>query len=191
MNQNGSYIEKRLWDAADELRANSKLRSSEYSVPVLGLVFLRYADFKFKKATIQMKDKSSGRRVVGPVDYQSMGVLYLPEEAQFSQLIQLPEGTNIGAAINDAMRAIESANPDLKDVLPKTYNRLENSLLKELLKTMNSIPMEIEGDAFGKIYEYFLGHFAMSEGQKGGVLHAHLHCTAHRQYHPALLWATL
>jgi len=168
MNQNGSYIEKRLWDAADELRANSKLRSSEYSVPVLGLVFLRYADFKFKKATIQMKDKSSGRRVVGPVDYQSMGVLYLPEEAQFSQLIQLPEGTNIGAAINDAMRAIESANPDLKDVLPKTYNRLENSLLKELLKTMNSIPMEIEGDAFGKIYEYFLGHFAMSEGQKGG-----------------------
>jgi len=168
MNQNGSYIEKRLWDAADELRANSKLKSSEYSVPVLGLVFLRYADFKFQKATIQMKDKSSGRRVVGPVDYQSMGVLYLPEEAQFSQLIQLPEGTNIGAAINDAMRAIESANPDLKDVLPKTYNRLENSLLKELLKTMNSIPMEIEGDAFGKIYEYFLGHFAMSEGQKGG-----------------------
>jgi len=66
------------------------------------------------------------------------------------------------------MRAIEAENPDLKDVLPKTYNRFDNALLKELLKTLNSVPMDIEGDAFGKIYEYFLGHFAMSEGQKGG-----------------------
>ena len=66
------------------------------------------------------------------------------------------------------MHAIEAENPDLKDVLPKTYNRFENSMLIELLKTMNSIPMDIEGDAFGKIYEYFLGNFAMSEGQKGG-----------------------
>ena len=95
-------------------------------------------------------------------------MLYLPEPARFSALIQLPEGANIGAAINDAMRAIEAENPDLKDVLPKTYNRFDNALLKELLKTMNSVPMDIEGDAFGKIYEYFLGHFAMSEGQKGG-----------------------
>jgi type I restriction enzyme M protein len=95
-------------------------------------------------------------------------VLYLPETARFSALIKLPEGANIGAAINEAMRAIETENPDLKDVLPKTYNRFENALLKELLKTMNSVPMDIEGDAFGKIYEYFLGHFAMSEGQKGG-----------------------
>jgi type I restriction enzyme M protein len=68
----------------------------------------------------------------------------------------------------DELRAIETANPDLRDVLPKTYNRFENSLLKDLLKTMNLVPMDIEGDAFGKIYEYFLGHFAMSEGQKGG-----------------------
>ena len=88
--------------------------------------------------------------------------------ARFSALIKLPEGANIGAAINKAMRAIEAENPDLKDVLPKTYNRFENALLKELLKTMNSVPMDIEGDAFGKIYEYFLGHFAMGEGQKGG-----------------------
>lgn len=161
-------IENRLWEAADQLRANSKLTPSEYSVPVLGLVFLRYADFKFQKAKGQIEGNNIGRRVVGPIDYQSMGVLYLPEEARFSKLIQLPEGTNIGAAINEAMRAIESSNPDLKDVLPKTYNRLESSLLKELLKTMNSIPMNIEGDAFGKIYEYFLGHFAMSEGRQGG-----------------------
>ncbi|MEK6776074.1 MAG: class I SAM-dependent DNA methyltransferase [bacterium] len=168
MNHNGNNIESRLWAAADELRANSKLKSSEYSVPVLGLVFLRYADHKFQAAAKELAGKGGGRRKIGPSDYQARGVLYLPEAARFSALITLPEGGNIGAAINDAMRAIEAENPDLKDVLPKTYNRFDNSLLKELLKTMNSVPMDIEGDAFGKIYEYFLGHFAMSEGQKGG-----------------------
>jgi len=168
MNHNGNNIEARLWDAADELRANSKLKSSEYSVPVLGLVFLRYADHKFQVAVKELAGQGGGRRKIGPADYQARGVLYLPEAARFSALIKLPEGANIGAAINDAMRAIEAENPDLKDVLPKTYNRFDNALLKELLKTMNSVPMDIEGDAFGKIYEYFLGHFAMSEGQKGG-----------------------
>ncbi len=168
MNHNGSDIESRLWEAADELRANSKLKSSEYSVPVLGLVFLRYADHKFRAAAKDLEGHGGGRRKIGPADYQAKGVLYLSEKARFSELIQLPEGANIGAAINDAMRFIEAENPDLKDVLPKTYNRFENSLLKELLKTMNSVPMDIEGDAFGKIYEYFLGHFALSEGQKGG-----------------------
>jgi type I restriction enzyme M protein len=168
MNHSGNNIESRLWAAADELRANSKLKSSEYSVPVLGLVFLRYADHKFQAAARELAGTISGRRTIGPADYQARGVLYLPEAARFSALITLPEGANIGAAINDAMRAIEAENPDLKDVLPKTYNRFENALLKELLKTMNSVPMDIEGDAFGKIYEYFLGHFAMSEGQKGG-----------------------
>ncbi|HEY5485425.1 MAG TPA: class I SAM-dependent DNA methyltransferase [Candidatus Cryosericum sp.] len=168
MNHNGNNIESRLWAAADELRANSKLKSSEYAVPVLGLVFLRYADHKFQLAAKELVGQGGGRRKVGPVDYQAKGVLYLPDAARFSALIQLPEGTNIGAAINDAMRAIEAENPDLKDVLPKTYNRFDNALLKELLKAMNSIPTDIEGDAFGKIYEYFLGQFAMSEGQKGG-----------------------
>ncbi|PIS36071.1 MAG: hypothetical protein COT35_13100 [Nitrospirae bacterium CG08_land_8_20_14_0_20_52_24] len=168
MNHNGNDIETRLWAAADELRANSKLKSSEYSFPVLGLVFLRYADHKFQAAAKELSGRSSGRRTIGPADYQARGVLYLPEAARFSTLIQLPEGANIGAAINEAMRSIEAENPDLKDVLPKTYNRFDNALLKELLKTMNSVPMDIEGDAFGKIYEYFLGHFAMSEGQKGG-----------------------
>jgi type I restriction enzyme M protein len=168
MNHNGNTIESRLWEAADELRANSKLKSAEYSVPVLGLVFLRYADHKFQVAAKELAGAGGGRRKVGPADYQARGVLYLPEAARFSTLIKLPEGGNIGAAINDAMKAIEADNPDLKGVLPRTYNLFENSLLKELLKTMNSVPMDIEGDAFGKIYEYFLGHFAMSEGQKGG-----------------------
>lgn len=101
-------------------------------------------------------------------DYQAQGVLYLPEKARFGTLLNLPEGTDIGKAINEAMKAIEAENEDLKDVLPKTYNSLEKNLLVSLLKNFSSIPMTIEGDAFGKIYEYFLGKFAMSEGQKGG-----------------------
>jgi type I restriction enzyme M protein len=165
---NNNHIESRLWSAADELRANSKLKSSEYSVPVLGLIFLRYADHKFSAVEAGLVGQSTGRRKIGPPDYQARGVMYLPPEARFSALLNLPEGSNIGQAVNDAMRAIEAENPDLKDVLPKTYNRLENSALSELLKLLNSIPMDIEGDAFGKIYEYFLGKFAMSEGQKGG-----------------------
>jgi type I restriction enzyme M protein len=168
MNHNGNHIESRLWEAADELRANSKLKSSEYSVPVLGLVFLRYADHKFQAVAKELEGAGGGRRKIGPADYQARGVLYLPEAARFSMLIKIPEGANIGAAINEAMRAIEAENPDLMDVLPKTYNRFENTLLKELLKTMNSVPMDIKGDAFGKIYEYFLGNFAKAEGQKGG-----------------------
>jgi type I restriction enzyme M protein len=165
---NNNQIEKRLWDAADEMRANSKLKSSEYSIPVLGLIFLRYADQKFAVAQKELEGKGTGRRQIGKSDYQAKGVLYLPESARFQNLLQKPEGANIGQAINDAMRAIEGVNPDLKDVLPKTYNRLENPALVELLKIMASIPMDIEGDAFGKIYEYFLGKFAMAEGQKGG-----------------------
>ena len=165
---NNNQIEKRLWDAADEMRANSKLKSSEYSIPVLGLIFLRYADQKFAVAHKELEGKGTGRRHVGKSDYQAKNVLYLPETARFQNLLRKPEGANIGQAINDAMRAIEGENPDLKDVLPKTYNRLENSSLVELLKIMASIPMDIEGDAFGKIYEYFLGKFAMAEGQKGG-----------------------
>jgi type I restriction enzyme M protein len=165
---NNNQIEKRLWDAADEMRANSKLKSSEYSIPVLGLIFLRYADQKFAVAQKELEGKGTGRRQIGKSDYQAKGVLYLPEAARFQNLLLKPEGANIGQAINDAMRAIEGVNPDLKDVLPKTYNRLENSSLVELLKIMASIPMDIEGDAFGKIYEYFLGKFAMAEGQKGG-----------------------
>ncbi len=165
---NNGYIESRLWSAADELRANSKLKSSEYSVPVLGLIFLRYADYKFTIAEAELESQSTGRRKIGPADYHALGIMYLPDDARFSTLLNLPEGHNIGQAINDAMRAIEAENPDLKDVLPKTYNRLDNPTLTELLRLMNSIPMDIEGDTFGRIYEYFLGNFAMSEGQKGG-----------------------
>ena len=168
MPANNTELEKRLWGAADELRANSKLKSSEYSVPVLGLIFLRYADHKFAAARAKLTSQGSGRRTIGKADYQAQGVLYLPEDARFSNLLQLPEGADIGKAINDAMRAIEADNEDLKDVLPRTYKSLEKELLVSLLKNFAAVPMDIEGDAFGKIYEYFLGRFAMSEGQKGG-----------------------
>jgi type I restriction enzyme M protein len=168
MPANHTELEKRLWSAADELRANSKLKSSEYSVPVLGLIFLRYADHKFTTAQAKIATKSTGRRSIGKTDYQAQGVLYLPVAARFSTLLNLPEGADIGKAINDAMKAVEAENEDLKDVLPKSYNRLDKEILVSLLKNLSSIPMTIEGDAFGKIYEYFLGKFAMSEGQKGG-----------------------
>lgn len=161
-------LEKRLWSVADELRANSDLKSAEYSAPVLGLIFLKYADYRFSKQEKNLSEKSSGRRKVGKTDYQAAGVMFLPDEARFSYLLNLPEGADIGKAINEAMKAIERENEDLKGVLPKTYNRFDNNLLVELLKVMSSIPDDIEGDAFGKIYEYFLGEFAKKEGQQGG-----------------------
>ena len=169
--QNG--IENRLWAIADELRANSRLRASEYSTPVLGLIFLRYADHKFAQVEGEIRETASaGRRRIRTTDqrteYQARGIFYLPEEARFQYLLNLPESEDIARAINDAMRAIEAENRQLDGVLPKTYNRLEKSVLIELLRTMEQIPMEIEGDAFGKIYEYFLGNFAMAEGQRGG-----------------------
>ena len=168
---NNNDIEKKLWDAADNLRANSKLKSSEYSVPVLGLIFLRFADFKFsiakKELENEIKNKNS-RMDIKKEHYQAKGVLYIPEKARYSCLLNLPEGENIGKKVNDAMKAIETENEELKDVLPKTYNHLENEVLVSLFKLFSDIPMDIEGDMFGKIYEYFLSKFAMAEGQKGG-----------------------
>lgn len=164
-------IEKRLWAAADQLWANASLRPSEFSGPVLGLIFLRYADHRFAEAEAALARQAKGgqgRRRIGKTDYHAQGVLYLPESARFSTLQKLPEGEDLGKAVNAAMRAIEAENEELKDILPKTYQRLDNATLIELLRVLGSIPMDMEGDAFGKIYEYFLGKFAMKEGQKGG-----------------------
>ena len=131
---NHNEIEKRLWDAADQLRANSHLKSSEYSVPVLGLIFLRYADHKFSQAQKELEGKGTGRRTIGKLDYQAKGVVYLAEKARFSYLLKLPEGADIGKAINEAMRLVEEQNEDLKDVLPKDYGEFENDVLVALLK---------------------------------------------------------
>jgi len=168
---NHTDVEKRLWEAADQLRANSRLKSSEYSVPVLGLIFLRYADHRFgiaKKELETSPQEQGRRRGVSKADYQAKGVLYLPDQARFPYLLNLPEGEDIGHAINEAMKVIETENEELRGILPKDYNRLENDTLVALLRLFASIPMDIEGDVFGKIYEYFLGKFAMAEGQRGG-----------------------
>ena len=169
MPANYTEIEKRLWEAADELRANSKLKPSEYSVPVLGLIFLLYADYKFTLVEQQLAGKSSRRRSVGKENYQAKGALFLPESARFDSLLNLPESEDIGGAINAAMKAISDENEELAGALPRDYNRLEKPILRELLKILNRIPRDkITEDAFGEIYQYFLGNFAQKEGQKGG-----------------------
>jgi len=161
-------LESRLWDAANQLWANADLKPSEFSPIVLGLIFLRFADVRFSLVHNEIQPKAGSRRKIGPADYHAKGVLFLPDDARFANLLDLPEGSALGQSVNDAMRAVEKENPDLADVLPKTYQILDNRTLAELLKVMASIPMDKEGDTFGLIYEYFLGKFAMSEGQKGG-----------------------
>jgi len=165
-------LEKRLWDAADQFRANSGLKSQEYSAPVLGLIFLRFAEVRFaaQRAKLEKSATSSrrGSRVDDPAAYNAENVLYLTPNARFDFLLALPEAANIGAKVNEAMRDIEKHNPQLAGVLPKTYNLFTSTLLKELLKKVSEIPATADYDAFGRIYEYFLGEFARTEGQKGG-----------------------
>src|SRR5437588_5587125 len=148
MPANLTEIEKKLWSSADELRANSNLKSSEYSVPVLGLIFLRFADQRFGQVERELASNAratGSRRSIDKSDYQARGVMYLPPESRFSHLLKLPEEENIGRAINDAMKAIEAENEELRDVLPKTYMRINNDTLIALLKTFSEIPMDIEG----------------------------------------------
>ncbi len=165
-------LEKRLWDAADQLRANSGLKPQEYSGPILGLIFLRFAEVRFdiQHGKLTAADTSSrrGSRVDDPTAYHAEGILYLSPEARFDFLLKLPEAANIGAKVNAAMREIEKHNPQLAGVLPKTFNLFTSTVLKELLKKVSEIPATQDYDAFGRIYEYFLGEFAMSEGQGGG-----------------------
>ncbi len=165
-------LEKRLWAAADQLRANSGLTSSQYSQPVLGLIFLRFAEARFaaQRAKLEKASASSrrGSRLDDPTAYKAQGVLYLAPNARFDRLLALPEGTDVGEALNKAMRDIEKHNVELAGVLPKTYNLFTSTLLKELLKKVSEIPASLDYDAFGRIYEYFLGEFAREEGSKGG-----------------------
>ena len=171
-NADNAALEKRLWDAADQLRANSELKSQEYSAPVLGLIFLRFAEVRFsvQRTALEKVSTSSrrGSRVDEPAAYHAEGILYLPAEARFDYLLNRPEAENIGAKVNAAMRDIEKQNPQLAGVLPKTYNIFGSTLLKELLKKISEIPVSSDYDTFGRVYEYFLGEFAMTEGQGGG-----------------------
>jgi len=186
-------LEKRLWDSADQFRANSGLKAQEYSGPILGIIFLRFAEVRFAQQRAKLEPPSPvasrhplpsdgrgaggegaprvsrrGSRVDEPAAYHAEGILYLAPNARFGFLLNLPEAQNIGAKVNAAMRDIEKHNPQLAGVLPKTYNLFTSTLLKELLKKVSEIPATVDYDAFGRIYEYFLGEFARTEGQKGG-----------------------
>ena len=166
-------LEKRLWDVADQFRANSGLKAGQYSTPVLGLIFLRFAEARFAQRRSQLeKTGASARRGTSRIDdpkaYHAEGVLYLTPGARFDYLLRRPEGSNVGRAVNEAMADIEKHNPQLAGVLPRNYQIFNGTLLKELLKKVSVIPVSLDYDAFGRIYEYFLGQFARTEGQKGG-----------------------
>jgi type I restriction enzyme M protein len=160
-------VENRLWATADQLWANTGLKPSEFSTPVLGLIFLRHADKRFTQVEAALAAKGISADEREAMDYQAEGVLYLPLEARISYLVTLTESANLGRAIGTAMALVEEHNPELQGVLPRGYTLLPNATLVELLRLLAAV--DLDGDAFGKVYEYFLGNFALKEGQKGGV----------------------
>ena len=170
-------LEADLWSAADKLRANSDLKSSEYATPVLGLIFLKFADnnYRLHEAEIvseYQKLKGSRReKPVSEIAIEKCG-FYLPDHARYDYLLKLPEEKNIARALKEAMKAVEEYKPELEGVLPKdeyaALTRTDKTLPNQLLKTFADIPANASGDLFGQIYEYFLSEFARSEGQKGG-----------------------
>ncbi|MBN1760065.1 MAG: SAM-dependent DNA methyltransferase [Chitinispirillaceae bacterium] len=172
-------LEATLWRTADTLRANSDLKSSEYSTPVLGLIFLRFADNKYSvhEAAINAEFKklqgTRRERPIHEIAIEKCG-FYLPPMARYDYLLNLPEKEDIAKAIKQAMTLIEEFKPELKDTLPQDeYFRLvrkpeSRTIPKQLLKNFADIPKNATGDMFGQIYEYFLGEFAMAEGQGGG-----------------------
>jgi type I restriction enzyme M protein len=167
-------LEAELWRAADQLRANSKLTATEYSMPVLGLIFLRHAYNRFLKVKGQVEKTlpvhpQRGRRALTKKDFEEQNSMFLPEKAQFAYLVSLPERADIGEAIDNAMKLIEDEYENLKGVLPKNFSIFSKDLLRELLRIFNKeVLQKAEGDLFGKIYEYFLNKFAMTGAQEGG-----------------------
>jgi len=167
-------LEAELWRAADQLRANSKLTASEYSMPVLGLIFLRHAYNRFLKVKIEVErdlpiHPQRGRRPVTKKDFEERNAMFLPDKAQFDHLVSLPESADIGEAIDNAMKLIEDEYDNLKGVLPKNFSIFSKDLLSDLLRIFNKeVLQKAEGDLFGKIYEYFLNKFAMTGAQEGG-----------------------
>lgn len=167
-------LENELWRAADQLRANSKLTASEYSMPVLGLIFLRHAYNRFLKvkdgieATLPVHPQR-GRRALTKKDFEEQNAMFLPEQSQFDFLVNLPESADLGEAIDNAMKLIEEEYENLRGVLPKNFSILSKDLLRELLRIFNKeVLQKAEGDLFGKIYEFFLNKFAMTGAQEGG-----------------------
>ena len=181
-------LESELWASADLLRAGSKLTSNEYCMPVLGLIFLRYAYSRFKttEVAIQRNRPTRGGRTM-PVtasDFIAKSALYLPQEAQYDYLLHLPDDiaaaglrnrdghimTSLGEAVNNAMLLIEEQSEQLTGVLPKSYTDFSDAILAELLRIFNNAALdEIGGDILGRIYEYFLNKFAKNIASDDGV----------------------
>ena len=168
-------IEKELWEAADQLRANSKLTAAEYSMPVLGLIFLRHADNRFNSYLDEIENAipaqvpAAQREALIKLEFQGKAAMYLPEEARFEYLSTLPQGQDVGKALDDAMDLIENEYEVLKGALPRGYAAFEPGLLAEILKIFSRDSVrKATGDVFGRIYEYFLNKFAQSGAQEGG-----------------------
>lgn len=181
-------LEAELWESADLLRAGSKLTSNQYCMPVLGLIFLRYAYSRFKlvEAEILKNRPMRGGRVL-PVeasDFASRSALFLPREAQYAYLVELPENipaagltnwrgevmNSLGEVVNNAMELVEQQSEQLSGVLPKDYTMFSDELLAELLRIFNNSALdEVGGDIVGRIYEYFLNKFAKNIAQDDGV----------------------
>ena len=167
-----------LWTTADQLRANSGLKTSEYAEPILGLIFLRFADVKYSKHEDEINEiynREKGTRMERPINeiaIEKCG-FYLPDTARYDWLLGRPESENLAQLIKEAMEDIEKYTEELEDTLPKDIYYSVNSeddplVLAKLLKAFKDIPADVELDIFGQIYEYFLGKFALAEGQGGG-----------------------
>ena len=171
-------LKDKLWATADQLRANSGLKATEYAEPILGLIFLRFADVKYSQYEAEINsefNRLKGTRMERPIHeiaIERCGY-YLPKESRYNELLNLPENANLAQAVKNAMIAIEKYTKELEDTLPKdiyySVNTPENPLvLSNLLRNFKDIPENVELDIFGEIYEYFLGEFALAEGQGGG-----------------------
>lgn len=163
-----AQVRATLWSAADKRRANSSLSVGQFRTAILGLVFLAYAENRFDEVSPEIEARASARNPATPADYKAKSVLYLPETSRLSYLVGLPEAEDLGKAVDEAIKGIESCNPELKDVLPRGYTRLDRSTLIELLRLFAPLPEQLGGDAFGLIYEDFLSNFAAQEGKGGG-----------------------
>jgi type I restriction enzyme M protein len=166
-------LEATLWDAADNLRANSKLTANEYCMPVLGVIFLRHATNRYNEALREIQaDQAVGKmpkRKLTSADFKSRRALMLPESARYETLLALPKGTDLGAALVQAMEAVEDDFPALRGQLPKEYPKFETALLEDLLRVFDrDILRRASGDVFGRINEYFLMKFAMQGAQDNG-----------------------
>ena len=167
-------LEAELWESADLLRQGSKLTSNQYCMPVLGLIFLRYAFGRFKLVEAEiLKDRPVRRGRVLPVepsDFAEKSALYLAPEARYDYLVNLPESADIGKAVNRAMELIEEQSEQLVGVLPKDYTMFTDEILSELLRIFNNSALdEVGGDILGRIYEYFLNKFAKNIASDDGV----------------------